>query len=106
MERVKDILNRDEEGRETLANFFGDDRTAYQGYTTVVSRMSYYRPVAGLWQRSKHKLSLRHWLTTESILLLGTNATAETALSAINEVMFRVLVEEIDVQPDSSTRRT
>jgi len=106
MERVKDILNRDEEGRETLANFFGDDRTAYQVYTTVVSRMSYYRPVAGLWQRSKHKLSLRHWLTTESILLLGTNATAETALSAINEVMFRVLVEEIDVQPDSSTRRT
>lgn len=106
MERVKDILNKDEEGRETLANFFGDDRTAYQVYTTVVSRMSYYRPVAGLWQRSKHKLSLRHWLTTESILLLGTNATAETALSAINEVMFRVLVEEIDVQPDSSSRRT
>lgn len=106
MERVKALLSRDEEGRETLANFFGDDRTAYQVYTTVVSRMSYYRPVAGLWQRSKHKLSLRHWLTTESILLLGTNATAEAALSAINEVMFRVLVEEIDVQPDSSTRRT
>lgn len=68
--------------------------------------MSYYRPVAGLWQNANSKLSLRHWLTTESILLIGTNATAETALSAINEVMFRVLVEEIDMQPDSSTRRT
>lgn len=106
MERVKDLLSRDTEGRETLENFFGDDRTAYQVFTTVVSRMSYYRPVAGLWQNAKSKLSLRHWLKTESVLLLGTNATAETALSAINEVMFRVLVEEIDMQPDSSTRRT
>ena len=40
------------------------------------------------------------------MLLLGTNATVETALSAINEVMFRVLVEEVDMQTDSSTRRT
>lgn len=106
MERVKEQLSRDVEGRETLENFFGDDRTAYQVFTTVVSRMSYYRPVAGLWQNTQSKLSLRHWLKTESVLLLGTNATAETALSAINEVMFRVLVEEIDMQPDSSTRRT
>lgn len=106
MERVKEMLARDAEGRETLENFFGDERTAYQVFTTVVSRMSYYRPVAGLWQNAKHKLSLRHWLTTESVLLLGTNATAETALSAINEVIFRVLVEEIDMQKDSATRRT
>ena len=106
LERVKETLNRDEEGRETLANFFGDDRTGYQVFTTVVSRMSYFRPVAELWKQREQKLSLRDWLSTNSVLLLGTNATVETALSAINEVMFRVLVEEVDMQTDSSTRRT
>jgi len=106
LERVKDTLNRDEQGRETLANFFGDDRTGYQVFTTIVSRMSYYRPVAELWKQHQLKLSLRDWLSTDSVLLLGTNATVETALSAINEVMFRVLIEEVDMQTDSSTRRT
>lgn len=106
LERVKETLNRDELGRETLANFFGDDRTGYQVFTTIVSRMSYYRPVAELWRQRAEKLSLRDWLSTDTVLLLGTNATVETALSAINEVMFRVLVEEVDMQTDSATRRT
>ncbi len=106
LDRVKETLNRDTEGRETLANFFGDERTGYQVFTTIVSRMSYYRPVANLWKSRTHRLSLRDWLNSESILLLGTNATVETALSAINEIMFRVLVEEVDVQADSASRRT
>lgn len=106
MERVKEALNRDEVGRETLANFFGDERTAYQVFTTVVSRMSYYRPVAELWKGRSLKLSLGQWLESDSVLLLGTNATVETALSAINEIMFRVLVEEVDTQTDSTRRRT
>lgn len=106
LERVRESLNRDQLGRETLANFFGDERTGYQVFTTIVSRMSYYRPVAELWKRSETRLSLRQWLDSDSILLLGTNATVETALSAVNEVMFRVLVEEVDLQPDSFSRRT
>ena len=106
LDRVKETLNRDAEGRETLANFFGDERTGYQVFTTIVSRMSYYRPVAELWKSRTHRLSLRDWLSSDSVLLLGTNATVETALSAINEIMFRVLVEEVDTQADSSSRRT
>lgn len=106
LQRVTETLNRDAIGRETLANFFGDDRTGYQVFTTIVSRMSYYRSIGELWQSQENRISLRDWLTSESILLLGTNATVDTALSAINDIMFRVLVEEVDIQKDSSTRRT
>ncbi len=105
-ERIRQILCRDAEGQETLENFFGDDRTGYQVFTTIASRMSYFRPVAALWQRTDAKLSLRHWLTTDSVLLFGMDATARIALDAINEIMFRVVVEEIDIQTDSQTRRT
>lgn len=105
-ERIEEILKRDSEGRDVLSGFFGDERTSYQVFTTVCSRMSYYRPVAALWQRAERRLSVREWLRSESILLLGCNATARTSLDAINGEIFRVLVEEIDVQTNSSSRRT
>lgn len=106
LERTKEILVRDTEGTEVIANFLDDDRTAYQVFTTIVSRMAYFKAVAALWQRATDKQSLTQWLTGDSILLLGVNATAKVALDAINEILFRIVVEEIDVQPDSSTRRT
>ena len=79
MERLKLVLGRDAEGREILDGFFGDERTAYQVFTTIASKMAYYRPVAALWQRATRKLSLKQWLGDESIVLLGANATVKTA---------------------------
>lgn len=47
-----------------------------------------------------------YWIKSESILLLGANATSRTSLDAINEQVFRVFVEEVDIQSNSKTRRT
>lgn len=105
-ERIKELLSRDESGRDVLSGFLGDEKTGYQVATTVFSRMSYFKPVAALWQRAERKLSIREWLRSESILLLGANATTRTSLDAINEQVFRVFVEEVDVQSNSKTRRT
>ena len=104
--RIEELLGRDAEGREVLDGFFGDDRTAYQVFTTICSRMSYFKPVAALWQRTPDSLSLRDWLKSDSILLFGSNTSVKTALDAINEVIIRVITEEIDEQQDSETRRT
>lgn len=106
MERTKELLSRDSDGQDVVANFFGDERTGYQVFTTIVSRMAYFKSVAALWQRTTDKLSIKSWLADEAILLLGVNATARMALDAINEILFRIVVEEIDMQPDSTTRRT
>jgi type IV secretory pathway TraG/TraD family ATPase VirD4 len=105
-QRISQILLRDSQGEETFRGFFGDERTGYAVFTSIVSKMSYYRTVAALWQRNSIKLSLRQWLNSESILLLGSNATAKTSLDAINEQIFRVVTEEIDIQSNSSQRRT
>lgn len=71
MQTTKEVLSRDENGKAVIANFLADERTAYQVFTTVVSRMAYYRSIAGLWQDVPNRLSLREWLADESILLLG-----------------------------------
>jgi type IV secretory pathway TraG/TraD family ATPase VirD4 len=106
IERMKEILARDSDGGEVLKNFLGDERTGYQVFTTVVSRMAYFRPVAAMWQRASGKLSLKHWVSDESVLLLGVSAMAKVALDALNDILFRIVVEEIDSQPDSPSRRT
>ena len=105
-DRIRKTLNRDARGREVLSAFFGDDRTAYQVFTTIYSRMAYFRPVATMWERTESKISLRHWLTDDSILVLGANATVSKALNAINEQIARVIVEEMDEQGNSETRET
>ena len=104
-DRIRAVLKRDNRGQEVLDSFFGEERTAFQVFTTIVSRMSYYKPVAALWQNKTEKLSIREWLQGDSILLLGSNATVKTSLDAINEQIFRVMVEEIDIQSNSDTRR-
>ncbi len=71
MERTKEILLRDTDGEDVVANFFGDERTGYQVFTTIVSRMAYFKSVAALWQRTSDKLSIKSWLADEAILLLG-----------------------------------
>ena len=105
-QRMTELLSRDAQGRDVLAGFLGEAKTGYQVATTVFSRMAYFKPVAALWQRSKISMSMKRWLQSESILLLGANATAKTSLDAINEQIFRVLVEEIDCQSNSAKRRT
>lgn len=105
-ERIEAVLARDADGRDVLAGFFGDARTAYQVFTSVCAKLAYFKPVAALWQRCSAQLSIRDWLASSSILLLGANATAKTTLEALNAQIFRLLVEEIDTQPNSQTRRT
>lgn len=106
LSRVKQLLSRDEEGKEIIENFLADERTGYQVFTTVASRLSYFRPIAAIWQNSTTRLSLREWLENDSVLILGVNATSRAALDAVNQILFRVIVEEIDVQADSTLRRT
>ncbi|MEM9409805.1 MAG: type IV secretion system DNA-binding domain-containing protein [Planctomycetota bacterium] len=105
-ERIQSVLSRDNRGQEVLDSFFVEERTSYQVFTTIVSRMSYYKPVAALWQSNPNRLSIGDWLKSESIVLLGSNATVKTSLDAINQQIFRVMVEEIDIQTNSDSRRT
>jgi hypothetical protein len=51
--------------------------------------------IANLWDRANQKISLRHWLTNESsILLFGAPPRNEDATKTINRVMFETLVRE------------
>ena len=104
--RMVSVLERDEWGLEDLNGLMKDERTAYQVFTTLYSKMSLFRPVAGLWAHSAESLSLRDWVESDSILTFGSNATVSEAVNPVYGLLFQMLVEEVDEQVDSETRET
>ena len=107
-DRVIEILNRDEEGREALAGVFRDAEkmsvTADNIFSTLYSNMAFHRPVAALWQRTKDAISIRDWVRSDSILVLGVDQTMEEAFNLINGMVFETFVQEVSTQSISRTR--
>ena len=74
--------------------------------STIETYLGKYQFVAAAWERAERSISLAEWLTSESILVLGNDEQARTALDAINQVIFKRLSELILAQTESETRRT
>ena len=107
LERLVALLQRDEIGvEEYMKGLLGEPRTAYQVYTSLLSLMSPFKPVAGLWSRTDRALSLCDWVKSDSILLFGGNPTIRAAVDPIYDLMWSTMVEEVLEQPDSETRET
>lgn len=105
-ELTTQVLMRDPQGKRVVETFLRDDRTGDDVFSTVCTALAYFEPVAALWKTSPRKLSIREWLTSSSVLLLGQNATASAALDVLNEQLFRLFADEVDVQTNSTSRRT
>ena len=106
-DRLREVLERDEEGRELIASYFEEERTWQNIFSTLQTRLSRYEPIAGAWARADKALSLREWIESESsVLVLGNDESIRGALDAINRVIFKRLQELLLAQSESSTRRT
>lgn len=68
--------------------------------STVLTRMAPYEIIAATWDRAEHRLSLRHWLQSESILILGNDEDNRAAIDTINQLIFKRLSELILAQPE------
>ena len=105
-ERLETVLCRDDFGKDALEGFLPDNNTGHCVASTIYSNMVFYEATAAQWQRVSGRLSLKHWLTDSSVLILGDNEAASASLEVMNRAMFRFLAEQIDVQSNSSSRRT
>ena len=105
---TEEILRRDAPGRRVLGSCLPKGQTGDSVFSTVYSNLLYHEPVAALWKRlGRHeRLSIREWINGESIVTLGANADAKVSLNALNEQLFEVVTNEIDLQRDSTSRRT
>ena len=105
-ERLKSALEVCPATSSISKQYLHDGQTAKNVMSTVATKMQKYHFVAAAWERAERSISLREWLSSESILVLGNDEATRTALDAINQVIFKRLSELILAQNESESRRT
>jgi hypothetical protein len=113
-ERIEAVLGRTAEGRETFARYFANEKTANDVMSTIANGVNHYMIVASLWhhaEREGRALSLKEFVESESILVVGRSQVAGKALKHINQVIVQRLIQLIlekgnHAQVDSLADRT
>jgi type IV secretory pathway TraG/TraD family ATPase VirD4 len=106
LERLKNVLLSCPATKDIAEQYLHDGITARNVMSTLATKMQRYQFVAAAWDRATRSISLKEWLTSESILVLGNDEATRTALDAINQVIFKRLSELILAQTESESRRT
>jgi hypothetical protein len=113
-DRIRAVLGRTEEGSETFARYFANEKTANDVMSTLANGVGQYRIVASLWHHAEQEgraLSLGEFAASEGILVVGRSQVAGKALRAINQVIVQRLIQLVlekgnRAQVDSMADRT
>lgn len=89
-----DLLRRADSTRHLL-QYFDHESTFQNILSTILTRTAPFEIIAATWDRSPERISLKHWLTEESILVLGNDEENRTALDTMNQLIFKRLSELI-----------
>lgn len=101
--REEAVLRRIIDAREEtryLLQYFEHPATFQNIHSTLLTRLAPYEIIAAAWDRAKARVSLRRWVTGESILVLGNDEENRAALDTINQLIFKRVSELILGQPE------
>ena len=68
--------------------------------------MAPFEFIAGAWERAERRISLKGFIETEAVIVLGNDEEQRSALDRVNQLIFRRLSELLLAQDDSDTRTT
>ena len=105
MEELRELVSRTPYTSGVL-EYFKNDKTASDILSTLREKLSTYRFIAAAWSRAERKISLKEWLESDSILLLGNDEAMRSAVDSVNRLMFKRIGELVLAQRESETRRT
>ncbi len=101
--REESVLRRMLEAQDEtryLLQYFEHPATFQNIHSTILTRLAPYEIIAAAWDRAKIRVSLRRWVTGESILVLGNDEENRAALDTINQLIFKRVSELILAQPE------
>jgi hypothetical protein len=98
------ILKQTRAGRRRL-RYFTSGKTGPDFMPTLMQQVAPFVVVGDAFARAKERISLRDWVESEDILVLGTHEEARPAIDAINRVMFRFVSQLILERPNVNVPR-
>jgi type IV secretory pathway TraG/TraD family ATPase VirD4 len=72
-----------------------DDRTRANILTSLSTSVGVHEPVAAAWHTSKKRLSIKEWIKSDKVLVLGNDESARASIDPINRALFQRISEEI-----------
>ena len=103
---VRAVLRTTPETEKLVAQFSEPESVFRNIMQTVATGTATLEPIAALWSRADRKLSLRDWLSSNSILLLGHDWTYSEAMRSVNRLIFKRLTQLVLNETESFDRRT
>ena len=95
--------------KDMAAPYLNDEKVMPAIISTLATKLNPFEVVAALWERAIAKgrtMSLKNWLTTESILVLGSSPSNRASLDPINQVIFKRLSDLILDSKDTRSNLT
>jgi type IV secretory pathway TraG/TraD family ATPase VirD4 len=101
------VLERTPKGRQVLEACIKQGETFDNIRASIEARISEYEIIAALWHSSSGpNFSLREWLKSRSILVLGNRESSRKVMDTLNALLFNRLVELINDGPENSDETT
>lgn len=83
-----------------LLQYCAHEGTFQNILSTVLTVTSSFEIIAACWDRAQVKVSLREWISSEGILVLGNDEQNRSAIDTINRLVFQRLSELMLAQPE------
>lgn len=99
-EKLMRCLLGNQEPCRYLLQYFEHPSTFQNILSTLLTRMAPYEIIAAAWDSSRQKISLRDWVESDSILVLGNDEENRAAIDTVNQLIFKRLTELVLAQPE------
>ena len=104
--RLTAVLSSTSVTKDLVETYLSNERETKSIIATIATKLGPFDVVAALWDSAESKMSLREWLDSESILVLGNDEAYRSSLDVINQVIFKRIVELLLAQPETTLGRT
>jgi hypothetical protein len=105
--RLREVLGRFPETVSLVEEFFNPSETFANVRSEIAIWMRRYRPIAACWHHAAGdgKVSLKDWVTSEYLIVLGQDEANRFQMEAINRAMFLRASQHLLNQDNSEERR-
>lgn len=100
------ILLRHPETSSVVNAYMNDPKIQGDIFSTISTQLLPFQPIAYSWEGAAESISLRAFMESESILILGNDEISRVPIDAINQTLFKLFSHLCLSKPEYTSERT
>ncbi len=102
LEVLKTVLSSSIQTEHLVRQHLEQEKTTDNILSTLATHAEEYRPIAAAWELAAEygrKFSIRDWMRTESVLVMGNRSAAKAPIQRLNNTLFSAITKKILDEP-------